>query len=36
VADRLAAIDGTLEVRSSPGAGTTIVGIVPVRRPPDE
>jgi signal transduction histidine kinase len=33
VADRLAAIDGTLEVRSMPGAGTTIVGIVPIRRP---
>ncbi|HEY3212476.1 MAG TPA: histidine kinase [Actinomycetota bacterium] len=30
VADRLAAIDGTLEVRSQPGVGTTIVGIVPV------
>jgi signal transduction histidine kinase len=33
VADRLAAIDGTLEVTSSPGVGTTIVGIVPIRRP---
>jgi signal transduction histidine kinase len=33
VADRLAAIDGTLEVRSTPGAGTTIVGIVPIQRP---
>jgi signal transduction histidine kinase len=31
VADRLAAIDGTLEIRSRPGAGTTIVGIVPIR-----
>jgi signal transduction histidine kinase len=31
VADRLAAIDGTLQVRSTRGAGTTIVGIVPVR-----
>ncbi len=29
VADRLAAIDGTLEVKSKPGAGTSIVGIVP-------
>jgi signal transduction histidine kinase len=29
MADRVAAIDGTLEVRSQPGAGTTIVGIVP-------
>ena len=34
VADRLAAIDGTLEVRSQPGAGTTIVGIVPILGPP--
>jgi signal transduction histidine kinase len=34
VADRLAAIDGTLEVRSQPGAGTTIVGIVPTLGPP--
>jgi signal transduction histidine kinase len=33
VADRLAAIDGTLEVTSSPGVGTTIVGIVPIRQP---
>jgi signal transduction histidine kinase len=31
VADRLAAIDGTLEVRSERGAGTTIVGIVPIQ-----
>jgi signal transduction histidine kinase len=30
VADRLAGIDGTLEVRSKPGAGTTIVGMVPI------
>ncbi len=34
VADRLAAIDGTLEVRSKPGAGTTILGIVPISGPP--
>ena len=34
VADRLAAIDGTLEVRSQPGSGTTIVGIVPVSGQP--
>jgi signal transduction histidine kinase len=34
VADRLAAVDGTLEVRSQPGAGTTIVGIVPVSGQP--
>jgi signal transduction histidine kinase len=33
VADRLAAINGTLEVRSTQGSGTTIVGIVPIRRP---
>jgi signal transduction histidine kinase len=33
VADRLAAIDGTLEVRSKPGAGTTILGIVPISGP---
>jgi signal transduction histidine kinase len=30
VADRLAGIDGTLEIRSKPGAGTTIVGMVPI------
>jgi signal transduction histidine kinase len=34
VADRLAAVDGTLEVRSQPGVGTTIVGIVPVSARP--
>jgi signal transduction histidine kinase len=34
VADRLAAIDGTLEVRSRPGSGTTIVGIVPTQGSP--
>ena len=34
VADRLAAIDGTLQVRSKPGAGTTILGIVPISGPP--
>jgi hypothetical protein len=34
VADRLAAIDASLEVRSRPGSGTTIVGIVPIQRPP--
>jgi signal transduction histidine kinase len=31
IADRLRALDGTLEVRSAPGAGTTIAGSVPVR-----
>ena len=30
MADRLAAIDGTLEVRSGPGEGTTVSGRVPV------
>ncbi len=30
IADRLAALDGELEVRSSPGAGSAIVGRVPV------
>jgi len=30
IADRLATLDGTLEVRSAPGAGTTIVGAIPV------
>ncbi len=34
VADRLAAIDGTLEVRSQPGVGTTILGIVHVSGQP--
>ena len=29
--DRLAALDGTLEIRSRPGAGTTIVGRIPAR-----
>ena len=31
MADRLAALDGDLEVRSTPGAGTTVVGSLPVR-----
>jgi signal transduction histidine kinase len=30
IADRLAALGGTLDVRSRPGAGTTIVGRVPL------
>jgi signal transduction histidine kinase len=30
LADRLAALDGTLEVRSTPGHGTTIRGVLPV------
>ena len=32
IADRLAALNGTFEVRSSPGAGTTLRGRVPVTR----
>ncbi len=31
IADRIAALDGSIEVRSSPGAGTTVEGILPVR-----
>jgi signal transduction histidine kinase len=30
MADRLAALDGTLEVRSAPGGGTVVVGRIPV------
>jgi len=30
IADRLAALDGTMEVRSTVGAGTTLRGTVPV------
>jgi chemotaxis protein histidine kinase CheA len=30
MADRLAALDGTLEVRSVPGGGTTVAGRIPV------
>jgi signal transduction histidine kinase len=32
IADRLRALDGTMEVRSEPGSGTTVLGSVPVRR----
>jgi signal transduction histidine kinase len=32
IADRLAALDGELQVRSAPGAGTTVVGMLPVGR----
>lgn len=31
MSDRLAALDGTLEVRSAPGAGTTVLGRIPLR-----
>ena len=31
IADRLAALGGTLRVRSAPGAGTTVTGRVTVR-----
>ena len=30
IADRLAALGGTLEVRSVPGSGTALLGMVPV------
>ncbi|HSL10746.1 MAG TPA: histidine kinase [Actinomycetota bacterium] len=30
IADRLVAIDGTLDIRSEPGGGTTVAGVVPV------
>jgi signal transduction histidine kinase len=30
IADRLAALDGTVEVRSTPGAGTTVAGRIPL------
>jgi signal transduction histidine kinase len=30
IADRLAALDGEIEVRSAPGAGTTVAGALPV------
>jgi signal transduction histidine kinase len=29
IADRLAALDGSIEVRSAPGAGTTVTGVLP-------
>jgi signal transduction histidine kinase len=31
IADRLAALDGEIEIRSAPGAGTTVAGVLPVR-----
>jgi signal transduction histidine kinase len=30
MADRVAALGGTIEVRSAPGAGATILGQIPV------
>jgi len=30
IADRLAALDGGIEIRSTPGAGTTVAGVLPV------
>jgi signal transduction histidine kinase len=33
MSDRLAALDGILEVRSVPGTGTTVIGRVPLRAP---
>nr|MBA3738602.1 hypothetical protein [Actinomycetota bacterium] len=30
IADRLAALDGTVAIKSSPGAGTTVAGTLPV------
>ena len=35
IADRLAALEGSFEVRSAPGAGTTVTGVVPVVTPPE-
>jgi signal transduction histidine kinase len=32
IADRLRALDGTFEVRSSPGSGTILAGVIPVDR----
>jgi signal transduction histidine kinase len=33
IADRLSALDGELEVRSAPGAGTTLIGTLPAGEP---
>jgi signal transduction histidine kinase len=32
IADRLAALNGSVQIESSPGAGTTIVGALPLPR----
>jgi signal transduction histidine kinase len=32
IADRLAALDGSLDVRSAPGSGTSVLGSVPIHR----
>jgi signal transduction histidine kinase len=32
IADRLAALGGTVEIRSAPGEGTTVSGVVPAER----
>jgi len=34
IADRLAALEGTVEVRSTPGAGTTVAGTIPLTSEP--
>jgi signal transduction histidine kinase len=36
IADRLAVLEGSFEVRSAPGSGTTVVGVVPVTTRPLE
>ena len=36
LADRVGALDGTLEVESAPGAGTLVRARVPLRSAPDE
>jgi signal transduction histidine kinase len=34
IADRLAALGGEVDVRSTPGAGTTVAGMLPVDEQP--
>jgi signal transduction histidine kinase len=36
IADRLAALDGEIEITSEPGAGTTVAGVLPVSGGPGE